>query len=295
MTRKVSNSLEVRYLLQPARGLPSSRLLAIPKPNGCEANKLFASCRELRNVRNPCEIALYFPVEVHLTAFQQHFANPDFVARYVEKGPPAFMPGHAGVLQMASILLAERVPPDGVVLVVGAGGGLDTRALAEANAGWSFVGVDPAPKMLELTRVIVGDKVNARLKLIEGVVTDAPEGPFDAATLILVLGLIPDDGSKLLTLRETRRRLRPGSPFVIVDRCDDRDGSNFTRNVERYAAYARASGVEAEIVADAYESQKVNLGLVPPERNEALLAQAGFTDVEVFYVGMNWQGWVAYA
>jgi tRNA (cmo5U34)-methyltransferase len=230
-----------------------------------------------------------------MSAFQQHFTDPDFVAHYVEKGPPAFMPGHAGALQMAGVILAERMPSEGTVLVVGAGGGLDTRALASAGSGWRFVGVDPAPKMLELTRAVVGEEVNGRLELIEGVVTDAPEGPFDAATLILVLGMIPDDGSKLLILRETRRRLRPGAPFVLIDRCDDRQGPNFRRNIDRYAAYARASGVDAEIVAAAYESQTANVGLVPPERNEALLSEADFADVELFYVGMNWRGWVAYA
>ena len=187
------------------------------------------------------------------------------------------------------------MPPDGVVLVVGAGGGLDTRALAKAGAGWRFVGVDPAPKMLELTRAVVGNEVNARLQLIKGVVTDTPEDLFDAATLILVLGLIPDDGSKLLTLVEMKRRLRPGAPLILVDRCDDRHGTKFKRNVDRYAAYARASGVDPETVAGAYESQKANTGLVPPERNEALLSEAGFTDVEVFYIGMAWRGWVAYA
>lgn len=230
-----------------------------------------------------------------MSTFQQHFADPEFVARYVERGPSAFMPGHAGVLQMVGVILAERMPSDGTILVIGAGGGLDTRALAKAGVGWSFVGVDPAPRMLDLARAVVGDEVNARLELIEGVVTDAPEGPFDAATLILVLGMIPDDGSKLAILNETRRRLRSGSPFVLIDRCDDRKGPHFKRNVDRYAAYAQASGVDAETVAGAYESQRANVGLVPPERNEALLSEAGFVHLDLFYVGMNWCGWVAYA
>ena len=230
-----------------------------------------------------------------MSGFGQYFADPEFVSRYVEQGPPAFMPGHGGVLQMAGVLLAERVPQDGAVLVVGAGGGLDTRALAGAGPGWRFVGVDPAPQMLELARAVVGEAVGGRLELIEGVAADAPEGPFDAATLILVLGIVPDDGSKLSTLTEIRRRLRSGAPFVLVDRCDDRDGPDFKRNTDRYAAYAVASGVSAETVAGAYESQKANPGLVTAERDEALLVEAGFTGVERFYQGMNWFGWVACA
>ena len=129
-----------------------------------------------------------------MNAFTQNFTDPEKVARDATMGPPAFMPGHGGVLQMAGGLLAETMPDDGRVLVVGAGGGLDTRALAEAGPKWRFVGVDPAPAMLDLARAIVGPEVNERLELIKGVAADAPPGPFDAATLILVLGMIPDDG-----------------------------------------------------------------------------------------------------
>ncbi|MEZ5939276.1 MAG: class I SAM-dependent methyltransferase [Hyphomonadaceae bacterium] len=230
-----------------------------------------------------------------MTSFQQNFTDQERVDRYTLIGPPAFMPGHAGVLQMAGVLLAERTPDDGEVLVVGAGGGLDTKALAKAGPGWRFVGVDPAPKMLELARTVIGQEIGERVELIEGVAADAPEGPFDAATLILVLGMIPDDGSKLDILSEIHRRLRPGAPFILVDRCDDRHGVNFKRNVDRYAAYARASGVDAATVAGAYESQKANAGLVTAARDEALLAESGFKNIEAFYVAMNWCGWVATA
>jgi tRNA (cmo5U34)-methyltransferase len=230
-----------------------------------------------------------------VSAFAQNFADPEKVARYTTLGPPAFMPGHGGVLQMAGVLLAETVPGDGQVLVVGAGGGLDTQALAKAGPTWRFVGVDPAPAMLDLARAVVGPEVNERLELIEGVAADAPAGPFDAATLILVLGMIPDDGSKLSILEEIHRRLKPGAPFILVDRCGERTGPAFERDVDRYIAYAVASGVDEATLASARDSQRANAGLVPPARNEALLTEAGFTRNEVFYVGMAWRGWIGYA
>ena len=224
-----------------------------------------------------------------------NFADPEFVARYVEKGPAAFMPGQPGVLQMAAVLLAERAPIDGHILVVGAGGGLDTRALAKAGPGWRFTGVDPAAKMLDLARVVLGEEINPRVELIEGGVEAAPDGPFDGATLILVLGLIPDDGSKLKTLREIRRRLKPGAAFVLVDRCDDVTSPAFDRNIDRYAAYAVLSGVDPDTLKNARASHRSNVALATAERDAALLAEAGFTGVETFYFAMNWQGWVAYA
>ena len=224
-----------------------------------------------------------------------NFSDPEFVARYVEKGPAAFMPGQPGVLQMAGVLLAERAPADAHILIVGAGGGLDTRALARMGPGWRFTGVDPAAKMLDLARHILGEETMGRVDLIEGGVEVAPEGPFDGATLILVLGLIPDDGSKLATLREIRRRLKPGAAFILVDRCDSADNPLFDRNMDRYVAYAEASGVDPETLKNARNSHRGNPGLATAARDEALMAEAGFTGIESFYHAMNWHGWVAYA
>lgn len=224
-----------------------------------------------------------------------NFDDPDFVARYVEKGPPAFVPGHAGLLKLSAMLLAEQAPEDGHILVVGAGGGLDTRAFATEQPGWRFTGVDPAAQMLGLARLVLGDDINPRVDLIEGGVEAAPDGPFDGATLVLVLGLIPDDGSKLRLLKDIRRRLKPGAAFVLVDRCDDRDSPDFDRNVDRYVAYAVSNGVDPGTLKNARASQHGNAAMVTAARDEALLNEAGFSNVEAFYHAINWYGWVARA
>jgi tRNA (cmo5U34)-methyltransferase len=230
-----------------------------------------------------------------VSASQRNYQDATFVEHYTQHGPPAFMPGHGGVLQMLGVLLRERAPADARVLVVGAGGGLETRALARAHPAFRFVGVDPAPRMLELARSVIGPELGGRVDLIEGTVDDAPDGPFQAASCILVLGLLPDDGTKSATLHGIRRRLQPGAPFVLVDQCLDRSAPDFERRLDRYAAYARASGVADEIAEGARAQLRSNPGLVPPERNESLLAEAGFRDREVFYVGMAWRGWLASA
>ena len=85
-----------------------------------------------------------------MSTLQSNFSEPKRAARYLENGPPAFAPGHSGMLQMTGVLLSERVPADSQVLVVGAGGGLEIRYLAGVARSWHFVGVDPAPAMLEL-------------------------------------------------------------------------------------------------------------------------------------------------
>ena len=61
-----------------------------------------------------------------------HFDDPAFVRRYAE-GPGQFVPGYEVMQRMAAQLLAERVPADGEVLVLGAGGGLELEAFTTAG------------------------------------------------------------------------------------------------------------------------------------------------------------------
>lgn len=224
-----------------------------------------------------------------------NFVEPDRVRRYTEQGPPAFAPGHGGMLQMTGILLAERMPADGQVLVVGAGGGLETRYLAGVEPEWRFVGVDPAVAMLDLARETAGSVAGDRLSLIEGTVADAPIGPFDSATCILVIGLIPDDGSKLAMLIEVHNRLKSGAPFILVDQCIDSTAPDLELRLDRYANYAARSGVDADTIAGARKAIGEMKTMVPAHRDEQLLSEAGFRDAELFYVGMAWRGWVCYA
>ena len=149
--------------------------------------------------------------------------------------------------------------------------------------------------MLELAYEVIGPEFSDRVDLIEGTVDDAPVGPFDAATCILVLGLLPDDGSKSALLHAIRRRLKPGAPLVLVDQCLDKAAAGFEPRLNRYASYARASGVDPHVVDQARAALEANPGLVASERNEALIEEAGFRDLEVFYVGMAWRGWLALA
>src|SRR5690554_5464622 len=88
-------------------------------------------------------------------ALLEPFSDPRTVSRYAE-GPPRFVPGFADLHRMTGILLAERAPRDARVLVLGAGGGLELKALADAHPGWTFVGVDPSAPMLELAERTLG-------------------------------------------------------------------------------------------------------------------------------------------
>lgn len=60
------------------------------------------------------------------------------------------VPGLRDAHRMAGLLLSESTPPNGRVLVIGAGGGMELRYFAESNPSWQFDGVDPSAEMLHL-------------------------------------------------------------------------------------------------------------------------------------------------
>lgn len=218
------------------------------------------------------------------------FSDPQTVARYAE-GPVKLVPGFHALQQMAALLLAESVPEDGHVLVLGAGGGLELKVFAEAQPGWHFVGVDPSAEMLKVAETTLGP-LASRVDLSEGYIDTAPEGPFDGATCLLTLHFLSTE-ERLHTLRELRRRLKPGAPLVVAHHSFPQTEREKARWLDRYAAFAVSSGISMSNASKAIEAIGARLPLLAPEQDVALLQEAGFEAVELFYAGFTFKGWVA--
>lgn len=205
-------------------------------------------------------------------------------------GPPRQVPGFSGLHRMVTLLLAEHVPADGRILVFGAGGGMEIAALASAQPGWRFDGVDPSPDMLMLARHTV-DAHQARVSLFEGYIDEAPAGPFDGATALLTFHFIPRE-QRIATLRAIHQRLRVGGPLVVMHISIASAEPERSLWLSRHLAFAGTlgSGVEPAI-----QAMKDKLCILPPEEDEALLREAGFKKPSLFYAGFSFRGWVAYA
>lgn len=215
--------------------------------------------------------------------------NATHASSYAE-GPPRQVPGFAGLHRMTSMLLAERVPSHGQVLVLGAGGGLELKALADDHPGWTFAGVDPSADMLRLAEQIAGQHA-ARIRLHEGYIDTAPAGPFDGAICLLTLHFVPRD-QRLETLREIHHRLVPNAPFVIAHISFPQTEPERSLWIARHVAF---SGTAAANVESARQAIATRLSILSPEDDEALLRQAGFSNVSLFYAGLSFRGWVGYA
>jgi tRNA (cmo5U34)-methyltransferase len=212
------------------------------------------------------------------------FSDPQLVARYAES-PPRIVPGFESMQRMTALLLAERVPADGRVLIIGAGGGLELKTFAQLYPGWTFDGIDPSAAMLQLARQTLGS-LAPRAKLHQGYTADAPEGPFDGATCLLTLHFLPLE-ERRRTLADIHRRLKPGAPFVAAHLCIAQDVERAVW-LSRYSTYA---GIDPDAAA-VIDSQ---LTILSPEQDEAMLREAGFSGLSLFYAGFTFRGWVGYA
>jgi len=220
------------------------------------------------------------------------FADAAAIASYADR-TRRLVPGWDDLQKMVALLVAERVPGDARVLVVGAGGGAELDALARSHSGWRFVGVDPSVPMLDLAREVLGPRAD-RVEFHEGYVASASAGPFDAATCLLTMHFVPH-AERLATLREIHRRMRPGAPFVMAHMSFPQAAGERDAWLGRYAAFAIASGVDPDAARRAAAAIGANLPLVAPEDEETLLAKAGFGGTRLFYAGLAFRGWVATA
>jgi tRNA (cmo5U34)-methyltransferase len=216
------------------------------------------------------------------------FTNPAAIAAYTTNAPLK-VPGLADLHRMVMLLLAEEVPADAHILVVGAGGGMETRAMAEAQPEWRFTGVDPSPAMLDLACQTLAPFTD-RVDLVEGTIDQAPAGPFDGATCLLTLHHL-DRNERLETLKNIRRRLRPGAKLVVAEHAAP--GTDPERWMTRSVAFGDRAGLDWAKAAATGRMMMERLPLLlTPAEEEGLLREAGFTDVELYYAAFSFRGWV---
>ena len=218
---------------------------------------------------------------------QRSFLDPAVAATYAQSTVRR-VPGLAGLHRMAVVLLAEHAPPTAQILVLGAGGGLELRAFAEAQPGWRLTGVDPSAAMLAAAGQLLGPLM-ARVDLQQGYVDAAPAGPFDGAACLLTLHFL-DAGERLRTLRQIRRRLRPGGKLVVAHHSQPH-GGDLRRWLGRSLAFAGST--EGDVPASAAAMER--LPILTADDDERMLHDAGFSDVELFYAAFTFRGWVGTA
>jgi tRNA (cmo5U34)-methyltransferase len=127
--------------------------------------------------------------------------------------------------------------------------------------------------------------------LHEGYIDTAPQGPFDGATSLLTFHFIPRD-QRLHTLTHIRQRLKKDAPLVVAHISFDQTEPERSLWISRHLAFGGRPASDLESGAHA---MKTRLSILAPDDEEAMLRDAGFSGVSLFYAGLSFRGWVAYA
>ncbi|MEL6538698.1 MAG: class I SAM-dependent methyltransferase [Bacteroidota bacterium] len=102
------------------------------------------------------------------------------------------------------------------LLVVGCGTGTEIERFVETKQGWKILGVDPSPEMIAQAKDRLGHW--EEVELVEGTVDSLSKAvQYGAATLLLVLHFMEDDGTKKDLLQGIADRLEQGAPLLLLD------------------------------------------------------------------------------
>jgi len=205
------------------------------------------------------------------------------------------VPGYEVMHDLSLNLLRNYLPHQAKILVAGAGTGQEVISYAQANPAWQITGVDPTEKMLSVAEERVEALgLQARIHLKLGKVQDLPSGPgFAAATSILVMQFIPDDGAKRDYLTEISSRLQAGGKFIIIDLVGDKTSPEFAMLLSTWKARQLHREEDKEEVEKDFEHIRRDLQFITENRMNDLLTGAGFHEIHKFFQSYLFSGWVA--
>jgi tRNA (cmo5U34)-methyltransferase len=178
--------------------------------------------------------------------------------------------------------------------VAGAGTGKEIIDCSQNNPHWSFTGFDPAEPMLSITKEkVAAASLKSKISFVLGLIDDVADKDFDAATAILVMHFLPDDGAKLNFLKAIADKLQPGAPTVLVD-LEGEIGSD-EYNVLNSALKNQQLFIRAENdrVDEEFVIREKEVHFIPQERIEQLFNEAGFIEVHKFFKAYLFGGYVA--
>ena len=219
----------------------------------------------------------------------------DYGARY-EALAHRIIPGYGTLFPMVAALIKPELPPQGRVLVVGAGTGVEIVHLKRVRAELRIHGVDPSAQMLELAeRRIAAEDLGRGVTLRLGYAADLPSEPaFDAATIFNVLHFLPDDpgeGGKAALLADVARRLRPGGVLVLYGLHGGATSGEHERHLAAWRRYWKIRGMPADHMREFNDRIERGMHYAPGSRYVELALEAGFGSPDLFCKSLLYEGW----
>ncbi|QMW04632.1 class I SAM-dependent methyltransferase [Spirosoma foliorum] len=198
----------------------------------------------------------------------------------------AWIPNYQYFLDRLPNLLREATSKN--LLVVGCGTGNEINRFTQASEHWDITGIDPSPDMLNQAH----EKLHAyqNVTLVEGLVSDLdPAQKYGAATLLLVLHFLDDQGNKLSLLKDIAERLEPGALLVMLDITGDK------KQIKQNLAILRLllpNDLDDDQVTNRLNRIENELYPVSETRLADLCLEAGFESPLRFFQSAIYMGWL---
>jgi len=205
------------------------------------------------------------------------------------------IPGYDALHVLSCQIVAEATSGQGRALVIGAGTGSECIALAQSCPNLTVVGVDPSKEMLAHAGAkVASHNLVDRIRLYPSRVGELPKfEPFDAATLLLVMHFLKDDGAKQTLLEEIAGHLKPGAPLVLADMFGDWNQPWQQQLRVWWRHLQLAAGIPEAEVEKGFRHIDRDIFPLEEERLAALLQAAGFTPPQPYFRALCFGGWVA--
>jgi tRNA (cmo5U34)-methyltransferase len=197
-----------------------------------------------------------------------------------------WIPNYRYFLDRLPKLLSETNQKD--LLVVGCGTGNEIERFVKAPEQWTITGIDPSSEMVKQANEKLQTYDNATL--IEGLVSDLDiEKKYSAATLLLVLHFLDDNGNKLNLLKDIADRLFSGATFVMLDITGNKNQIQQNLKVLKLLL---PDGLNEEQINNRLNRIENELFAVSEERLSELLQEAGFEPPLRFFQSAIYIGWM---
>jgi tRNA (cmo5U34)-methyltransferase len=197
-----------------------------------------------------------------------------------------WIPNYHYFLDRLPKLLSETNQKD--LLVVGCGTGNEIERFIQTSEHWKITGIDPSPEMLKQASEKLRN--NDTVTLIEGLLADLEsEKKYGAATLLLVLHFLDDNGNKLNLLKDIAERLVSGAAFVMLDITGDKHQIRQNLKILRHLL---PDGLDEEQIRNRLNRIENELFSVPEQRLSELCTEAGFEPPLRFFQSSVYMGWL---
>lgn len=202
--------------------------------------------------------------------------------------------GYDEMHDLSYYLLKDNLPSKASILVSGLGTGHEAIKYASNQDDWYITGVDPTPEMLQSAQQRIKQQGLAdRIETIEGTPETMSKTNFDAASSILVMQFLKDNGDKEKYLRNIASRLKKRAKFIIIDLEGNRDSQDFKTLLSAWKCHQFSTRDDQEQIVKDFNHVEADLQFISGERIKELLEAAGFTKICKFYQSYLFGGYIA--